>query len=38
MFSTRDDNPNKTFTGGDIHIMLPNVVLKTVVNQLTPGK
>ena len=38
MFSTKDDNPDNTFTGRDIHVMLPNSVLKSVLNQLPPGK
>ena len=38
MFSTKDDSPNRDFTGGDIHVMLPNVVLKTVLNHLPLSK
>ena len=38
MFSTKDNNLAKNFTGGDISIILPNTVLKTALNQLPSGK
>ena len=37
IFSTKDDNPDNTFTGGDILVMLSNNVLQSVLNQLPSG-
>ena len=38
IFSTKDNTPDNTFTGGDILIMLSNNVLKSVLNQRPSGK